>query len=207
MHTKDISAGRGMMPRTFFVISCVLVLLLSGGNAWAQGKIYKCKNQQGSLIYQESPCTQDVQTITSWASPEVKQPENETDKNFSGTLIVKQGINGNYFLGGSVNGKTLTFVVDTGATYVSLPSSLALSAQIYCQNKILMQTANGQASACTAVIPKLKFGPFLIKNAAATISPNLTQPLLGMSALQQFKMEQENGELRISSRINPSVQK
>ncbi len=62
----------------------------------------------------------------------------------------------------------------------------------------MVQTANGSASACTAIIPQLKFGPFLIKNAPATISPNPAQPLLGMSVLQQFRIEQDQGEMRIS---------
>jgi clan AA aspartic protease (TIGR02281 family) len=176
-------------------------MLLASSDVSAAGRIYKCKNEQGSLIYQESPCKENSRAVTSWAAQQqAKQPENTADINFSGTLVIKQGTSGHFFLDGAINGKALTFVVDTGATYVSLPSSLATSAQIYCQDKILLQTANGTTSACMTVIPKLKFGPFLIQNATATISPNLAQPLLGISALQQFKMEQENGELRISSR-------
>ncbi len=188
------------MCKIFFALSCAAILLLTGSHAVA-AKIYKCKNQQGNLIYQESPCKENSQTVTSWASPQqAQQPENEVDANFRGTLVVKQGASGHFFLDGAINGKALTFVVDTGASFVSLPSSLASSAQIYCQDKILMQTANGTTTACTAVIPKLEFGPFLIQNATATISSTLSQALLGQSALKQFKMEQENGELRISSR-------
>jgi clan AA aspartic protease (TIGR02281 family) len=103
-------------------------------------------------------------------------------------------------LDGAINDRPLTFLVDTGATLVSLPRALASAAQIYCQDSILMQTANGTAIACTAIIPKLKFGSFYIKDVQATISANLKQPLLGMSVLRQFRVEQENGEMRISTR-------
>lgn len=175
--------------------------LMSGASAWAADAVFKCKNQQGDLIYQESPCTQNAQAVSSWAATaEAKQQDSEAGKNFNGTLIIRQHPSGHYFVDGTVNGKPLTFVVDTGASAVSLPRAVAMSAQIYCRDKILMQSANGTYSACTAVIPRLKFGPFQVRDAQATISPNLSQPLLGMSVLQQFRIEQDNGEMRLSPR-------
>lgn len=188
------------MQKYIAAFMCSALMPLSGGDAWADS-VYKCRNQQGALIYQESPCKQDVQPVSSWtAAAEAKQQDGEAGKNFNGTLIIRQHPSGHYFMDGAINGKPLTFVIDTGASFVSLPRPLALSAQIYCKDKILMQTANGAASACTAVIPRLKFGPFLIRDAQATISPNLGQPLLGMSVLQQFRIEQDNGEMRLSVR-------
>jgi len=167
----------------------------------ADGRVHKCRDTQGGLIYQESPCKQNAQEVSSWAAPnEQKQPDNQSDEIVNGALIIKQSGNGHYFLDGTINGKPLTFVVDTGASSVALPRKVAMSAQIYCRDKILVQTANGSASACTAIIPQLRFGPFLIRDAPATISPNLDQPLLGMSVLQQFRIEQGNGEMRISLR-------
>ena len=181
------------------ILLSAAVMAITSMAVLAEGTVYKCKNPQGDLIYQESPCKQNVQAISSWAaSTEPRQPDNEPDKSVNGVLVIKQSGNGHYFLNGTINGKALTFVVDTGASSVALPREVAMSAQIYCRDKILVQTANGSASACTAIIPQLKFGPFLIKNAPATISPNLGQPLLGMSVLQQFRIEQDQGEMRIS---------
>ena len=176
-------------------------LLLSTASARAEGTVYKCRDPQGTLIYQESPCARNEQPVSSWAGPaETKQQDSAPEQGANVTLVIKQQDNGHYFQTGSINGKALTFVIDTGASVVSLPRSIALSAQIYCKDKILMQTANGTISACTAIIPRLRFGPFLIKDAPAMIAPNLSQPLLGMNVLQQFKIEQENGEMRISLR-------
>ena len=43
--------------------------------------IYKCKNQQGNLLYQKSPCKENVQTISSWtAAAKVKPPADESEK-------------------------------------------------------------------------------------------------------------------------------
>jgi clan AA aspartic protease (TIGR02281 family) len=63
-----------------------------------------------------------------------------------------------------------------------------------------MQTANGSIEGCKTTIQKLNFGPFFINDVIAVIAPNLTQPLLGMNVLQQLKIEQEQGEMRLSMR-------
>ena len=164
--------------------------------------IYKCKNQQGQLLYQKSPCKEDVQTISSWtaAAAKVQTPAPESKKKDNSEFIIKQNPNGYYFVEGAINGKTLNFVIDTGASFVSLPDSVAREARISCKKKVDMQTANGSTDACSTTIKKLNFGPFEIKNVMAVIAPKLKQPLLGMNVLQQLKIAQEKGEMRLSTR-------
>ncbi len=178
------------MQRNIVAMLSAIILALPTAGAWA-ASVYKCKNQQGDLIYQESPCKQDVQAIASWGAAEMQQ--------LDGMLILKQRGNGHYYLEATVNDKAITFLVDTGASGISLPMSFALSAKINCRNKAYMQTANGVAEACTAIIPKLVFGPFTLTDVPAVISKNLSQPLFGMNVLQKFKIEQDNGEMRIST--------
>lgn len=161
------------------------------GNVWA-ASVHKCKNKQGEFIYQETPCKQDVQAVSQWGKAETQQ--------LNGKLVLQQRGNGHYFLDAVVNDKALTLLVDTGATGVSLPLAFAQSAKIDCRNKIYMQTANGVAEACTTIIPKLIFGPFTLIDVPAILSKNLGQPLLGMNVLQQFKVEQNDGEMYISTR-------
>jgi clan AA aspartic protease (TIGR02281 family) len=183
------------------------VLLISSMNAWGETMIFKCKNPQGAMIYQKAPCNETTETVTSWAPATTSRAvvpgsDAEKDKNSqkepSPVLKLKQNGGGHYTTEGSINDKSLNFVVDTGASYVSLPEAIAHSALIYCDDQIGMNTANGKADACTAKIKKLQFGPFLIQDAAAVIVPNLDQPLLGMNILQLFKVGQENGEMHIS---------
>lgn len=179
------------MQKNIIAMLSAIILALPSAGAWA-ASVYKCKNQQGNLIYQESPCKPDVQAIGSWGTAEMQQ--------LDGILILKQRGNGHYFLEATVNDRALTFLVDTGASGISLPMSFALLVKINCRNKIYMQTANGVAEACTTIIPKLMFGPFTLTDVPAIISKNLSQPLFGMNVLQQFKVEQNNGEMRISTR-------
>ncbi len=182
------------------------VLATGFGNAWGAGMIFKCKNQQGVMAYQKAACNESAETVTSWIPADTQKPvideskpsEEKAKQDTSPIFKIKQSAGGHYATDGTVNDKALNFVVDTGATVVSLPENIAHDAQIYCDNKIDMHTANGKADACTAKIKKLQFGPFVIQDVAAAIVPNLDQPLLGMNVLQLFKIGQENSEMQIS---------
>ncbi len=180
------------------------IFVVASGTVCSDGIIYKCKNQQGNLIYQKTPCMTKDDTVTSWTPVAQKKPEPEAeqDKNAvkkdAPVLKLKQNGSGHYDIDASINEKPLNFVVDTGATVVSLPESVAHSALIYCDDKVDMNTANGLTSACSTKIKKLKFGPFIVSNVEAVIMPNLAQPLLGMNVLQLFKVAQEKGEMHIS---------
>lgn len=165
-----------------------LALLLSAtffmGEA-AAGVIYKCKTPEGGLLYQENPCADTAKSVSSWG-------------NAGGApLVINQGHQGHYFIDGSVNDKPLNFVVDTGASIVSLPQTIAGKAGLACQRKAILRTGNGNTEACTTTITSLKFGNFTFKNIEAIVAPNLDQPLLGMNVLKQFRIEQDSGAMRL----------
>jgi clan AA aspartic protease (TIGR02281 family) len=177
-----------MYKQTIIFLAVVLLSALSH-SVWAD-KIYKCKNTEGNLIYGSSPCAENVETINTWTvTNKIKQPEE---------LVIRQNDFGQYISEGAVNEQAVTFIVDTGASKVSLPASVAQAAQINCQDQVLIHTANGSTQACSITIPKFKFGSFVLHNVLAIIAPNLSQPLLGMNVLQQFKIAQEQGEMHIS---------
>ena len=185
-------------------ISSALVLTpgLFLSPAWADGVVHKCKDPQGKMIYQASTCARSDEAVSTWAAQAqvIQEPEEGGAPQNNRALILRQQGNGHYFVEGVVNGKPLNFVVDTGASVVSLPRALAYAANMSCKEQVRMQTANGASSVCTAVIARLKVGPFLLKDVNAMIVPNLSQPLLGMNVLQQFRIEQDNGEMRITPR-------
>jgi clan AA aspartic protease (TIGR02281 family) len=186
--------------RSNILMFSLAVLLMS--DAWA-GTVYKCRNPQGDLVYQEAPCKQDAQSLRSWTAPSESQEADDDgaiESTANGTLVIPQRGSGHYFVNGLVNGKALTFVVDTGASSVVLPRSVAMAAGVYCRDQVLMQTVGGSSSGCAGVVTKLRFGPFQIRDVPVMIAPNLTQPLLGMNVLQQFRIEQDGGQLRLSPR-------
>ena len=178
----------------------VAILCLTSSGAWA-GTIFKCKNAAGVMLYQEKPCAKEVQSVSSWASTSATvEVDANTPESESKTLVLGQGAGGHYYIDGSVNDNFLNFVVDTGATYVALPLTFANTAQLKCKQTVTMTTANGQAQGCMATIDKLKIGHFTLRYVDAVVQPNLGQPLLGMNVLKQFRVEQDNGQLRLSKK-------
>lgn len=154
-------------------------------SAWA-GTIYKCKSPDGGLLYQEKPCSDESKSMSSWGSAS------------GAPFVMNQGNGGHYFVDGTVNEHKLNFVIDTGATLLTLPQEFAKTAGLLCQRQTMMDTANGVVRTCTTTIQTLKFGTFTLKNVEAMITPNLSQALLGMNILKQFRVEQDSGAMRLS---------
>lgn len=178
----------------------VAILLFSSASASA-GTIFKCKNPTGVMLYQEKPCEKEVQSISSWTSTtSTVEVEGDMPGAESKTLVLGQGQGGHYYIDGSVNDNYLNFVVDTGATIVALPTSIATISGLKCKQKIVMRTANGNSIGCLSTIDRLKIGHFTLRYVEAVIQPNLSQPLLGMNVLKQFRVEQDNGQMRLSKK-------
>lgn len=174
---------RGIVFGIFSLCSCIEV---------SADQIYKCINDKGVLIYASSPCPKDVKALSSWAvTAKPYQPQSS---------ILRPDSNGHYLVDGAVNGQAVTFLIDTGATSVALPASVAKDAHTDCKEMVEIDTANGTTQACRVTITHLKFGVFKLDNVDAVIAPNLNQPLLGMSVLKQYKIAQEHDEMRISER-------
>lgn len=184
----------------------VFVFVISGNHAFAEAMIYKCKSPEGATVYKKAPCDDGSDTVSTFTPKEQKKPElteaADTDKKADKgpELKLKQNGSGHYLTEGNVDGRPVIFVVDTGASHLSLPEKDAHDAQIYCDKNIDINTANGKSSSCTATAKRLQFGPFVVENVELVIAPNLTQPLLGMNILQLFKIAQDKGEMTISMR-------
>jgi clan AA aspartic protease (TIGR02281 family) len=178
-------------------------LTLISLGAWAEGRVYKCKDAEGKFSYQKSACGAAMENVHSWVPVIKSQSPEAAEVNSKQTspavLRLEQGASGHFVTNATVNDQALVLVVDTGASVVSLPESIAHNADIYCTDlKVGMDTANGLVEACAAKIKKLQFGPFTIENVPTVIVPHLSQPLLGMNVLQLFKIEQGQGEMLIS---------
>ncbi len=194
------------MKKIIFQTLVLMLLTTFCATGWSEAMIYKCKNPQGVTIYKKAPCDGDSDTVSTWTPKENKTTEiqlSDTDqkkdeKNNSPALTLKQNPSGHYLTEGNVDNTPLIFVVDTGASHLSLPESAAHNAQIYCDKNINMNTANGNSSGCTAKAKKVQFGQFIVEQVDVIIAPNLSQPLLGMNVLQLFSISQENGVMKIS---------
>lgn len=118
-----------------------------------------------------------------------------------GKLDLRQTHEGHYFSSGSVNGVPVVFLIDTGATIVAISEQIASRVGIQKCTPQQTTTANGNVNACKAIVPEITFGEFRLTNVEVLVMPNLPgNPLLGMSVLRNFHIEQIDQIMRISAR-------
>jgi aspartyl protease family protein len=112
-------------------------------------------------------------------------------------LVLKRNRDGHYVFPGTINGQPVTFLLDTGATLVSVPAHLAgelgLKPGAY-QESI---TANGTVATRATRVDALAFGPFDLRGVPASLNPGMSddQVLLGMSVLKQLEFTQRGDTL------------
>ena len=111
---------------------------------------------------------------------------------------------GHYFGNLNINGASLKYVVDTGATTVALNSGDAKFAKIDYEKgeRITMSTANGEVSAYLVKLNTLKIGSIILNNVAATVNEGGSPPvvLLGMTALNHLDMKRDNSIMTLSKK-------
>jgi aspartyl protease family protein len=112
--------------------------------------------------------------------------------------------NGHFFGNLSINGVSLKYLVDTGATTVALNSGDAKFAKIDYEKgeRITMSTANGDVNAYLVKLNTLKIGTIILNNVVATVNEGGSPPfvLFGMSALNRLDMKRDNAILTLSKK-------
>jgi aspartyl protease family protein len=110
-----------------------------------------------------------------------------------------------HFLGNlSVNGVSLKYLVDTGASTVAFNSGDAKYAKIDYEKgeRVQMSTANGEVSAYLVKLNTLKIGTITLNNVEATVNEggSPTVVLLGMSALNRLDMKRDNSIMTLTKK-------
>jgi len=115
------------------------------------------------------------------------------------TVIQRNYLN-HYAAEGFINQQKVLFLVDTGASHVVVPGSLAKKLQLKQGMKATAQTAGGDVEVYQTVIKELVLGHIVLNNVKATINPHMNdddEVLLGMSALRNIKFIQEGETLTL----------
>jgi aspartyl protease family protein len=108
-----------------------------------------------------------------------------------GTLRVREGDGGHYYVDANVNGKSIRFMVDSGATTTSMSLSDARSAGVEVDMTgfpVVVSTANGTAEMRRARIARLNVGPIAREDFPVLVSDTLGDTnLIGMNFLSSLK--------------------
>ena len=110
---------------------------------------------------------------------------------------------GHFITEGLINGAPVRFVVDTGATLVSLSQSEARRLGIDASGgqQVNLATANGSVSARRLTLQSVRVGSINVSNVEAVVVDNLNMPaLLGMSFLNRMDMRREGQIMTLTLR-------
>jgi aspartyl protease family protein len=112
---------------------------------------------------------------------------------------------GHFYTEGLVNGVPVRFVVDTGATLVSLPQSDAdrLGIDYRSGRRGTSRTANGPAPVYLVKLDSVKVGDIELHNVDALVHEGggLDQALLGMSFLNRLQMQRDGATMTLIQRF------
>jgi len=118
-------------------------------------------------------------------------------------IVIPGGPGGHFVASGSINGRAARFMVDTGATLITLGREEAQRLGIDWQRGQpgLVQTANGNVESHTVSLARVRVGEVEIVNVAAIVVPAaMPQVLLGNSFLSRFQMRREADVMRLVPR-------
>jgi len=111
---------------------------------------------------------------------------------------------GHFVTLGSINGGSVRFLVDTGATFVTLPAAEArrLGIDYLRGQRGQMQTPNGVVSAYRVVLDTVRVGDIELNHVEAVVSGSDTMDvaLLGMSFLNRMEMQRDGQSMSLTKR-------
>lgn len=139
------------------------------------------------------------QTIEAQPARRAEAPQQQTQA--GRTVTVRGDRRGQYQVEGSIDGRRMDFIVDTGASVVALRERDASRLGIHPSPRdytASVSTANGMTKAAMVQLPSLDVGGIRVFGVRAMVLPDqaLSDNLLGMSFLSRVRrFEMANGRL------------
>ncbi len=113
---------------------------------------------------------------------------------------LEQNRQGHYVANGAINGAPVVFLLDTGATDVSVPAGLARRLGLEAGAQARARTANGVITTYRTVLERVNLGAIELRGVRAHINPGMAgdEVLLGMSFLRDLDFSQRDGVLTLT---------
>ncbi|MGJ7579753.1 retropepsin-like aspartic protease family protein [Variovorax sp. RHLX14] len=124
--------------------------------------------------------------------------------NSGNTRIVLPASSGGHFMTqGSINGRTVTFMLDTGATSVAISAADAERIGLVYKNgtPVQISTANGVVSGYRVRLDSVRVGDVDVSGVDAVVSPqSMPYVLLGNSFIGRFSMRRDSDQMVLEKR-------
>lgn len=132
----------------------------------------------------------------------VEREQRQTRFHAEGDVIeIRRGSDGHYHWPGSINGRRVDFLVDTGATGVAISTALAKELGLDAEGHVRSSTAGGIVTGDVVRADLVLEGGVRAERIRAVALPQLGEnPLLGMDVLGRLHWQQRDGVLSIDLR-------
>ena len=127
-------------------------------------------------------------------------PNRELAHSSSSTLVLKRNQAGHYVAPGTINGVQVQFLLDSGATLISIPASIAAKAHLNEGAEVGSNTANGVVNAYQTQVDEVRLGGLIRYQAQALINTadQGQDVLLGMNFLKHYQWQQRGDTLTLT---------
>jgi aspartyl protease family protein len=118
-------------------------------------------------------------------------------------IVLSSGHGGHFTTVGNINGHSTQFLVDTGATAISISQSEAerMGLRYREGRRTMTQTANGIIPAYALMLDTVRIGDVEVRGIEAIVVPSqMSHVLLGNSFLTRFQMKRDNDVLTLDLR-------
>ncbi len=118
-------------------------------------------------------------------------------------VVLTADPSGHFLPDGQINGRSVKFMVDTGATTVALGATEARRINLKFEQgqRVQMSTANGISNGYLIKLDSVRVGDVVAYNVDAVISPQpMPFVLLGNSFLNRFQMQKINDQLTLDKK-------
>ena len=125
------------------------------------------------------------------------------DESSGQQIVLSAGSGGHFVTSGTINGRAVRFLVDTGATFISISQAEAqnLGLDYRSGQRSWANTANGPVQVYRVSLASVRLGDVQVYNVDATVVPMPMEfVLLGNSFLTRFQMKRENEIMTLTKR-------
>jgi len=154
------------------------------------GDIYKCPGGIYSNAYINGNGSRSDDELLSKGCKRITHDNDPISVNGNEEIKIKVSPDRHFRLLGQVNGKSISFIVDTGATYAVVSKEFAQAAKLTNGKSVTFQTANGSISGQIFNDVKVMAGGFIVPKvtvANALVGMGSNEGLLGQSFLSNFE--------------------
>ena len=122
----------------------------------------------------------------------------------SGDLVIPRQRDGHFHVEGEVNRQPVRFLVDTGASHVSVSQTLATQAGLPAGQSITLHTANGPRQGQLVRSVPVRVGNLVLNDTSVAVGLSGLEPqqaLLGQAFLRHFDVEIRRDEMVLRQRL------